>query len=310
MLCLVSSFLLALILKACTGVGDWCYQTQVTCNSHCKGPDAWHEVHKDCKSNRQSPINIVTKSTRPDPLLTPLIFSGYQNAFSATLKNNGHSVKVTVPEGPTISGGNLHGKYRATQFHFHWGEDAGPGSEHTLDGEQYPMELHIVHKRDNFSSLEDALKDPSGVAVLGFFYEESKSPNRKYDTFIQGLKDVENFNSNTTISQISLSSLLLSEENMTQYYRYEGSLTTPTCTEAVVWTVFEHPIPLSREQLSAFSSLKFTDGKPMVKTFRPVQPRRGRPVYRSCSSSEVAVGSFTLLLVSVSAALGLSHQPN
>lgn len=53
----------------------------------------------------------------------------------------------------------------------------------------------------------------------------------------------------TTLNGISLSSLISSEENMTKYYRYEGSLTTPYCTEAVVWTLFEFPIPLSKDQV-------------------------------------------------------------
>ncbi len=54
---------------------------------------------------------------------------------------------------------------------------------------------------------------------------------------------------NTTLRKLSLNQLILPEANMTNYYRYEGSLTTPGCTEAVVWTVFEHPIPLDREQV-------------------------------------------------------------
>ncbi|KAL6463821.1 hypothetical protein MHYP_G00282120 [Metynnis hypsauchen] len=296
MLALISSVLLASILKTCTSA-DWCYQTQVTCESHCKGPDLWHEVHRDCMSYRQSPINIVTKKTRLDPRLTPLEFNGYQEAFNGILKNNGHSVMVSVPHMATVRGGDLRATYRAVQFHFHWGENGGPGSEHTIDGEQYPMELHIVHMRQEYSSLQDALKDPSGVAVLGFFYEESRSSNRKYDGFIEALNNVEHTNDNTTIRSISLSNLILSEGNMTKYYRYNGSLTTPHCTEAVVWTVFENPIPLSKDQLSAFSKLKFHDGKPMVKTFRPVQPHKGRFVHRS--GSAVFLASFTLLLASV-----------
>lgn len=295
--------LLASVWSTCTGVANWCYQSQVACNSSCKGPDSWHDVHEDCTKDKQSPINIVTRKTKLDHKLTPLIFRGYQEVFSGILKNNGHSVKVSVPHLANVSGGDLRATYKAVQFHFHWGEQGGPGSEHTIDGEQYPMEMHIVHMRQDFKSLEEALKDKTGVAVLGFFYEESRSANRKYDKLIQALTKVEHPDTNTTLSDISLSSLISSEENMTKYYRYEGSLTTPSCTESVVWTVFEHPIPLSKEQLSAFSSLKFTDGKPMIKTFRPVQPYKGRIVHRS--GSTVVMISFTLLLVC--SALGLSQ---
>ena len=51
------------------------------------------------------------------------------------------AVTVSVPHMATVSGGDLKTTYKAVQFHFHWGEDGGPGSEHTIDGEQYPMEV-------------------------------------------------------------------------------------------------------------------------------------------------------------------------
>uniref|UniRef100_A0A672RFN5 Carbonic anhydrase 4 n=1 Tax=Sinocyclocheilus grahami TaxID=75366 RepID=A0A672RFN5_SINGR len=133
-------------------------------------------------------------------------------------------IPVSIPITATVSGGNLGETYKAVQFHLHWGTNGGPGSEHTVDGEQYPI---------------------------------------------------------TLFNKISLNQLIPPEVNMTSYYRYDGSLTTPGCTEAVVWTVFENPIPLDREQLRAFSTLKFNDGNPMVGTFRPVQPRNRRVVYRS-----------------------------
>ncbi|XP_053341807.1 carbonic anhydrase 4a [Clarias gariepinus] len=289
-----------------TGAEHWCYQSQVTCETPCKGPDDWHELYEDCKEKEQSPINIVTGKTVLDDKLTPFIFKGYQEAFTGILKNNGHTVKVSVPFSATVSGGDLRDTYKAVQFHLHWGQNGGPGSEHTIDGEQYPMELHIVHMKERFKTLEDALKERHGVAVLGFFYEESKSENKKYNKLIQALEEVQNANENTTVSGISLNNLILSEENMTRYYRYDGSLTTPGCTEGVVWTVFEHPIPLSKEQLKAFSNLKFHDGKDMVKTFRPVQPRYDRIVYRS--DSTVVMLSFTLLLVCLCSVLGFSQR--
>ncbi|XP_052412455.1 carbonic anhydrase 4a [Carassius gibelio] len=306
MRCLLSAALLSVIVHLCSGA-DWCYQTQVSCESHCKGPDRWSEVNADCGKSRQSPINIVTKKTKLDERLTPFKFTGYQTVFESTMKNNGHSVQVSIPITATVSGGNLGETYKAVQFHLHWGNSGGPGSEHTVDGEQYPMELHIVHMKQRYNRLEDALRDPSGIAVLGFFYEESSSSNRKYDLFTHGLRSIQNTNGNTTLRKISLNQLILPEANMTNYYRYDGSLTTPGCTEAVVWTVFENPIPLDREQLRAFSALKFHDGNPMVGTFRPVQPRNGRVVYRSSGAAVTA--SAVLILASISAALGLSH-PN
>ncbi|KAG5284144.1 hypothetical protein AALO_G00023420 [Alosa alosa] len=304
---LISSFFMALFFEMSYG-GDWCYQSQSPCETHCKGPLEWHEVNPECGRQRQSPINIVTKKTLPDERLTPFEFKGYEHAFKPTLKNNGHSVKVEIKHEANVRGGDLDGVYKAVQFHLHWGKNGGPGSEHTVDGEQYPMELHIVHMKEKYSSLGDALKDPSGVAVLGFFYEPSTAVNRNYEPFISTLGSVVNKDAVAEFPHsVSLHQLILNEVNMTSYYRYLGSLTTPGCTEAVVWTVFEHAIPLAKSQLSEFSRLKFDGGKSMVDTFRPVQPLNGRLVYRSGSAT--VLSSAALLVGAVVMALRLSH-PN
>ncbi|XP_041742633.1 carbonic anhydrase 4 isoform X3 [Coregonus clupeaformis] len=271
------------------------------------GPEKWDHANKDCEGRAQSPINIVHRKTLPDERLTPFQFRKYQDSFSGLIKNNGHSVQVNVPHQPYVIGGDLELPYKAVQFHLHWGKNGGPGSEHTIDGEQYPMELHIVHMNQEYSKLEDALKDPIGVAVLGFFYEESLSANRKYDPVVRALQRITTTGANTTLASVSLEQLIPPQQNLTNYYRYKGSLTTPGCTESVIWTVFEKPIPLSRDQLRVFSDLQFKDGKPMVGTFRPVQPLNGRVVYRS--GDAMVLASTVILMASVTMAMGLS-QPN
>ncbi|CAJ1064416.1 carbonic anhydrase 4-like [Xyrichtys novacula] len=304
---LIVSALLASLWTLCTGSGDWCYQTQFSCAHQCNAPEKWNQANSNCGGKSQSPINIVTRKTLKDERLTPFKFDNYQQTFSNPIKNNGHSVQVAVPQTRTISGGQLPTTYKAVQFHLHWGTNGGPGSEHTIDGEQYPMELHIVHMKQHYADLTTALADPEGVAVLGFFYERSNSANKKYEPIINALKSIKNTNGNTSLSSISLSQLIPAEQNLTSYYRYKGSLTTPGCTEAVIWTLFENPIPLSMEQLLAFSELKFQDGKSMVGTFRPVQPLNGRKVYRS--GGAVMLASSTLLMLAITTALGFS-QPN
>ncbi|XP_010863830.2 carbonic anhydrase 4-like [Esox lucius] len=303
---LIQCIFLASFMKICTG-SDWCYESQHTCSSPCNGPEKWEHANKDCAGRAQSPINIVHRKTLPDERLTAFQFKNYQNSFGGLIKNNGHSVQVTLPHDAFVIGGDLEMPYKAVQFHLHWGNKGGPGSEHTIDGEQYPMELHIVHMKEKHSNLEDALKDPSGVAVLGFFYEESNRVNRKYDPIINALQSIRMTGTNTSLGTVSLEQLIPSQQNLTNYYRYRGSLTTPGCTESVIWTVFENPIPLSKEQLEVFSNLQFKDGKPMVATFRPVQPLNGRMVYRS--GGAVVLASATLLVASIAMAMGLS-QPN
>ncbi|XP_034744985.1 carbonic anhydrase 4-like isoform X1 [Etheostoma cragini] len=304
---LLLSVLLASFWTICKGSADWCYQSQFTCDQQCNTPEKWGHANSNCDGHHQSPINIVTRKTLKDERLTPLEFNNYQQIFRDSIKNNGHSVKVGVPHLSTISGGGLPTTYKAVQFHMHWGKQGGPGSEHTIDGEQYPMELHIVHMKHHYTDLSTALADPEGVAVLGFFYERSNSANRKYDPIINTLRSITATNSNTSLSSVSLAQLIPPEKNLTNFYRYKGSLTTPGCTEAVIWTVFENTIPLSMDQLRVFSELQFHNGKPMVGNFRPVQPLNGRQVFRS--GGAVILVSSTLLLTAIAAALGLS-QPN
>ncbi|KAK3527017.1 hypothetical protein QTP86_006789 [Hemibagrus guttatus] len=252
---------------------NWCYQSQMSCDQPCKGPAAWNEVNGVCGGNKQSPINIVTKKTKQDASLTAFKFTGYSEMFTSRLKNNGQTVFLDIPLGATVTGANLSHIYKAVQLDFHWGSSGSPGSEHTLDGEQYPM-------------------------------EESDTENKEYSAFIAALAKVQNAEDHTELN-ISLNKLIMSETKLRNYYRYEGSQTVPGCSETAIWTVFKEPIPLSKAQLADFYNLKFKDEKPMVKTFRPVQPRKGRVVYRSHSGATVTTVefSFTLLLLCTCAVL-------
>ncbi|KGL95846.1 Carbonic anhydrase 15, partial [Charadrius vociferus] len=150
----------------------------------------------------------------------------------------------------TISGGGLPGRYRALQLHFHWGSPAGNGSEHTLDGRQLPMELHIVHINVKYRTLAEAKGHPNGLAVLGFFFQVSETPNTNYNTIVAGLRNVSHAGDSVDLaSTFRLSTLLPRASRLSGYYRYQGSLTTPDCSEVVVWTVFEEPVEIGREQV-------------------------------------------------------------
>ncbi|XP_056611991.1 carbonic anhydrase 4b [Triplophysa dalaica] len=275
--------ILLTILCTVTTNSDWCYQSQVSCNHTCKGPEEWATIIPMCGHRKQSPINIVTKQVLPDNRLTLVQFKGYQETFSSVILNNGHTVQVNLPNSAVINGADLGATYKTHQCHLHWGKNGGHGSEHTIDGEQYPMELHIVHIRENYKSLEEAVSDPSGVAVLGFFYEESETANKNYEPIINSLNNITLPGTNATLEAVSLDMLIPSHDTLEKYFRYQGSLTTPDCSEAVVWTIFQQTIPLSKEQLSAFSNLRFDNRSAMINTYRPVQPRYGREVYRSGS---------------------------
>ncbi|KAK1147994.1 carbonic anhydrase 4-like, partial [Acipenser oxyrinchus oxyrinchus] len=209
------------------GAGDWCYQSQFSCSVQCSTPNDWSKISAKCGEKKQSPINIVTRKTVHDSKLNSFTFENYDISNTAIIKNNGHTVQVDLAANIMISGGRLEGKYKALQLHLHWGNDAGPGSEHTVDGEQYPMELHIVHMKRNYTDITQALTDPTGVAVLGFMYEEAAQDNIKYKPLIDALLKVKDKGTDSTIPNMKLTDLILTKDNLANYFRYEGSLTTP-----------------------------------------------------------------------------------
>ncbi|XP_051492014.1 carbonic anhydrase 4 [Apus apus] len=271
--------------------GHWCYQSQKYEHPHCEDPRHWYLTEASCQGNKQSPINIVTKNAIYDKSLKPLSFEGYDVKGSSkwNIENNGHTVKVTLSTFPKIGGGGLGRKYKAIEFHLHWGTEGVsqylPGSEHSIDGEKQAMELHIVHIREDVSDVTEAKKNADGVAVLAFFIKV-KEENKNFATLINELENIKYKGQTAQMEALPLSSLLPPEEELGRYYRYEGSLTTPDCHEGVIWTVFERPIELSIVQISQFSTVHF-EGKnstSMAENFRPAQFLNERKVYWSSAS--------------------------
>ncbi|KAJ8049670.1 Receptor-type tyrosine-protein phosphatase gamma [Holothuria leucospilota] len=278
--------ILALTLKTVlTSSAHWSYHGE----HGYPGPVHWPKMeHSKCGSASQSPINIVTN----DAITVPgtLIFEGYdiQKAGAGrpvSITNNGHTVQVALEGNYFMSGTGLPGKYKAVQFHFHWGRKDHRGSEHALNGKKYSAELHIVHyNTDKYASLSEAVSSEKvgAVGVVGVFLEARQQDNANLDPVIEGLSKIRCKGDVTKLKPFSLSSILPSD--VKRFYRYEGSLTTPNCNQDVTWTIFEKPIPISRKQLHFFRKLYETvkDETPkehLVDNFRPLQKLNGRKVY-------------------------------
>ncbi|XP_041751282.1 carbonic anhydrase IV c [Coregonus clupeaformis] len=283
---------------------QWCYKSQYSCDNTCRDPSRWPGLFPDCGGLRQSPINIVTNHVQANHSLSPLTFYGHHNILNITVENMGHSAHFSLPSSVQVSGGGLAGRYRAIQFHLHWGVDAGPGSEHTVDGEHYPMELHIVHIKEPYNSLEEAEHDKSGIALLAFLFEESNDDHHHYNSLIEALGRVQNNGNQSTVPGFRLCDIIPPSHDLHDYYRYVGSMTTPGCEQAVVWTLFHRTIPVSNRQLvSVAQQAQFWTGQPMTGIFRPVQPLNGRTVYRS-ATSPVQPGLITVWLYVLLSVLG------
>ncbi|XP_008115548.1 carbonic anhydrase 15 isoform X2 [Anolis carolinensis] len=269
--------------------GPWCYDGQ---DSKC-GPLHWKEIMPACGGDNQSPINIVRRKSQWDKDLDEILFEGYDQAPPGRwrLLNDGHTVVLNLGGAPAaeqinITKGGLHGTYQALQFHFHWGDLNHNGSEHTLDGIQYPMELHIVHINSKYKTISEAKGHPNGLAVLAFLFKVSDADNTNYNTIVAALKNISQADNYVDLaSTFPLSNLLPDMPLLSKYYRYKGSLTTPNCDEVVTWTVFEELIPLSKSQLDAFKKMlyfrKMATTSRMTNNFRPIQPLHSRKVYAS-----------------------------
>ncbi|XP_039514222.1 carbonic anhydrase 4-like isoform X2 [Pimephales promelas] len=291
----------------------WCYH-KPTCNF-----TTWPQIApQSCNGSKQSPIDIKTTSVQGDPKLTSFTFTGFDdNSTFMSIANSGDSVVVNLDdEKMAVQGGDLPGLYNTKQFHLHWGNgSSSPGSEHTVDGKQYPMELHIVNVHSKYSgsvSAALAANDNQALAVLGFLIEGTNEPNKTkgWDILTSFLKQIP-ASGNTTLdimNQITMNSLLEGVDT-TKYYRYQGSLTTPNCNEAVIWTVFKDPIKVSQDLINRFSTTTFFKSGPSVLTtnnFRGVQPLNGRVVTSQPSAASSSVAASTVSTVSIITLLLLS----
>ncbi|XP_043110256.1 uncharacterized protein LOC122355757 [Puntigrus tetrazona] len=289
---------------------DWCYH-KPACNF-----TTWPKLTTSyCNGSKQSPIDIVTATVQGNPNLTALNFTCFDdNSTFLSVVNSGDSVVVYLDDDKIqVEGGGLPGVYNTKQFHLHWGNgSSSPGSEHTVDGKQYPMELHIVSVHSKYNgniSAALAAKDSAGLAVLGFFIEGTNEVNKtkSWDILTSYLTSIPTSGSQTSdiMNQITLDGLLEGVDR-TKYYRYQGSLTTPNCNEAVIWTVFKEPVKVSHDFISRFSTtVLFRDRSTSVlntNNFRGVQPLNGRVVTTQVAAPSSAATStlsfLTVLLLS------------
>lgn len=247
------------------------------------GPDQWHTQYPQCGGRMQSPINIDTTDLLFDPKLHLFDLSMYETCKGCNmeLENvNGHTAEVKYSGQPiTLRGGSLPDDYILDQFHFHWGATNDKGSEHKLDSQSSPMEMHIVHHMKKYNKTESASK-PYGLAVIGFFFKLGRH-NSNFNPLLSKFKDIVHKDQHVELHPFSLASLL--PPNAHSYFRYYGSLTTPPCYETVIWSIFHEKIEISEQQLQVFRTLKTTrageSGEVSISNdFRPVQELHERRV--------------------------------
>jgi carbonic anhydrase len=225
------------------------------------GPSQWGHLSPDyatCSTGQsQSPINIVPSQT--------VQASGKDLAFGyastpLSMVNNGHTIQVNDTSDSVVL---IAGRpYKLLQFHFH------SPSENTYQGQHYPMEVHLVHRNARGS-----------LAVVGIFLTQGA-----HNPFVQTLWDhmPKTANQNPSVSDSMITPAALLPPNGA-YYHFQGSLTTPPCTEGVQWYILQSPIEVSEAQARQFVSV-------IGENARPVQPLNGRTV-TTVGAGPVSIGT-------------------
>lgn len=197
---------------------------------------ALHEAFKACGAGlTQSPVNIrqYTQDTR-----LPELEIFYKEA-PLEIVNNGHMVSVNYAPQNGITVGDK--SYDLSHFQFH------TPSEHYLDGSPYPLEIQFVHQGDDGMTVIVSV-----MGVIGSANPEIEKilENAPAEPGHMSVKDV-------TVDAFELI------PDATNYYQYVGSLTTPPCTESVMWYVLKDPIKISEEQLRKFQRLFAYNARPL-----------------------------------------------
>ena len=208
------------------------------------GPLGWGKLdpaYKTCSEGKeQSPIDI--RGAHLNKALPPIEF--HYRAASVDLENTGNTVEVFVKPGSYIVVNGV--RYDLQRFHFHH------PSEEAVNGRLTDMSLHLVHKT----------ADGKLAVIAVRLSEERGDANAILATLWEHLPTTAGATDKVT-DMVNPGGLLPVDRG---YWTYEGSLTTPPCTEGVRWFVFEQPLSISRAQLQAFARLYKINSRPLQDT--------------------------------------------
>ncbi len=215
-------------------------------------PKYWGEIDEKFKmcsiGKSQSPINITEDISVKTDGLDKIQFN--YHADSTDVLNNGHAIQVNVDSHSSINIDNKH--FVLKQFHFH------SPSENEIDGRSFPLEAHFVHVAKN-----------GELAVVSVLYQLGKENETLQKIFDSMPKEVNKHNPLELNSKM-IDKLLPTSKD---YYYFNGSLTTPPCSEGVKWMVLKSYETISKAQLKQFTNV-------IEGNNRPIQPINARKVIK------------------------------
>ncbi|XP_062005729.1 alpha carbonic anhydrase 4-like [Rosa rugosa] len=217
-----------------------------------KGPEHWGELKeewKECKDRKlQSPVDLLPSNARKAISRVDDLNMSYKPS-NATMKHEGYAISIQW-EGDAGSIQINGTDYLLKRCHWH------RSSEHFINGRSYDLELHMVHQSQN-----------NDVAVVAFLYQ-SGNP----DPFLSKISNDVSSLSGTKEARLGVIDPSLIKWPSSRFYRYMGSLTTPPCTEGVIWSVYEEVHSVSIEQLGLIEQVDHGMNA------RPLQPLKNRDI--------------------------------
>ena len=207
------------------------------------GPDKWGSLDAEngmCSTGtQQSPIDLTEPINARQPVLEV-----FWSKRPQTIVNNGHTIQLNLTDGGSLKIGDR--SYGLTQFHFHH------PSEHLVHGKAFAMEAHFVHTAADGS-----------LAVIGVLL----APGRANTVFhkIVSTMPAEEGPPVPADPAIDPKGLLPTQRS---YYHYQGSLTTPPCSETVDWLVCNKPVEVAAADIARFAKLYPTNARPVQKPNR------------------------------------------
>jgi len=249
---------------------DWGYEDK-------NGPNSWRAGYPRCAGYRQSPIALPSKPHNVVKMKKPL-FKNYNEPQPAVLVNNGNSVELILKGDklPTQQGvyGLQKDRFKMYKMAFHWGKVNSRGAEHSIGGKQYCGEVQLFKYNAKYKSAEEALGRPDGIMVHSFLFKVSKKSNPSLD---QILDKLEECSGSRKPVHVDINPKIWVPFG-SPYYVYQGSLSTPPCTEKVTYAVEKEPLPISEKQLDVLRRLKTPHGEDFHDNFRQIQPLNGRKI--------------------------------
>ncbi|KAF5303679.1 hypothetical protein FQR65_LT00823 [Abscondita terminalis] len=221
----------------------------------------------------QSPININTSflDHRED---YPILWSSgfFEKPEEIHLRNNSHTLQLTVVQEEPLFVTSKYfccKRFYFKHINFHWGYNHQNGSEHSINGIKYPVEMQAVYHQYKTAYLPNVL-------IISYFFELTN----KYHWGLKKVLEVAPLAAKERDQKMKLRLFPLKELLYTplfSYYTYDGSRTTPPYEENVRWVICEAPLPLCQNQLDVFKNLGKSD-KGLRNNCRNIQSRNFRVV--------------------------------